>query len=286
MIGGVTVDHEGRTTLPGLWAAGEVTSSGLHGANRLASNSLLEGLVYGAKCGRGAAEAAAKMPDTFVVPPLEYRRAAGRVEPLDIADITNSLRSLMVRRMGIVREAAGLREAERQVAFWCRYALAARVRFAGRLGIAKPADDRPADDRLLALGARGVARRPFPQRFPAARRRQLVATHRLSGIAAVSLAASFCERLERSQKLAAKRKEDAPMDVLWEELRGGLHEHRAAGAHHRATAGGGHPGRHLRGAERQYEHKSAGMRTHMLVCVGERPYSRRHRPLPVSAKPA
>ncbi len=49
MIGGVTVDSRGRTTLPGLWAAGEVTSSGLHGANRLASNSLLEGLVYGAR---------------------------------------------------------------------------------------------------------------------------------------------------------------------------------------------------------------------------------------------
>ena len=52
MIGGCEVDGNAQTTLPGLWAAGEVTSSGLHGANRLASNSLLEGLVYGAIAGR------------------------------------------------------------------------------------------------------------------------------------------------------------------------------------------------------------------------------------------
>ncbi len=123
MIGGVTVNAQGRTTLSGLWAAGEVTSSGLHGANRLASNSLLEGLVYGTACGRGAAEQAARLPDTFVVPPLEFRQPADRTEPLDVADITNSLRSLMVRRMGIVRDRPGLREAERQVGFWCRYVL-------------------------------------------------------------------------------------------------------------------------------------------------------------------
>ncbi len=74
MIGGVTVDAEGRTTLAGLWAAGEVTSSGLHGANRLASNSLLEGLVFGAHAGRGAAREAAVMSDDLHAPALVESR--------------------------------------------------------------------------------------------------------------------------------------------------------------------------------------------------------------------
>jgi L-aspartate oxidase len=133
MIGGVRVDAYGRTTLPGLWAAGEVTSSGLHGANRLASNSLLEGLVYGTACGQGAGEAAASMPDTFVVPPVqaEFQPETGG-PALDIADLTNALRSLMVRRMGITRNREGLMEAESSVSFWCRYAL--RREFTTRAG--------------------------------------------------------------------------------------------------------------------------------------------------------
>ncbi len=123
-IGGVAVDRHGRTSLPGLWAAGEVTSSGLHGANRLASNSLLEGLVFGAACGQGAAESAAATPDDYAVPPVrsEFEPETGG-GPLDVADLTNSLRSLMVRRMGIVRDRKGLLEAGRTVSFWCRYVL-------------------------------------------------------------------------------------------------------------------------------------------------------------------
>lgn len=124
MLGGVTIDHQGRTTLPGLWAAGEVSSSGLHGANRLASNSLLEGLVFGTLCGQGASQAALATPDAFVVPAVVSKVAVATDEPLDVGDVTNSLRSLMVRKMGIVRDQATLLEAQSTVAFWCRYALA------------------------------------------------------------------------------------------------------------------------------------------------------------------
>ena len=124
MIGGVTVDDKGCTSIPGLWAAGEVTSSGLHGANRLASNSLLEGLVFGAACARGAAEIAAKMPDQLTALPLASRYEPDDSGTLDVADITNSLRSLMVRHMGVIREHAGLEESQHDVAFWCRYVLA------------------------------------------------------------------------------------------------------------------------------------------------------------------
>src|SRR5262249_50829808 len=122
MMGGVTVDTDGRTARPGRGAAGEVTSGGLHGANRLASNSLLEGLVFGAACGRGAAAAAVRMPDAFTALPVTSRFTP-ETGPLDVADITNSLRSLMVRNMGVVRDRTGLLEAERDVAFWCGYVL-------------------------------------------------------------------------------------------------------------------------------------------------------------------
>jgi len=123
MMGGIAVDFDGRTTLPGLWAAGEVIASGLHGANRLASNSLLEAMVYGAHSGEGASHAAAKLHDDFTASLVENPRIDTLTEPLKLADIRNSLQSLMWRNMGVRREAEGLEEALASIDHWSRYVL-------------------------------------------------------------------------------------------------------------------------------------------------------------------
>ena len=123
-IGGLSVDDDGRTSLPGLWAAGEVTSSGLHGANRLASNSLLEGLVYGARVADDVRAVLAKVgPVRLEVPPVHSAPRPPSRRPLDLNDIRDSLKAIMWRRVGIVRDAAGLQEAASQVDHWCRYVL-------------------------------------------------------------------------------------------------------------------------------------------------------------------
>jgi L-aspartate oxidase len=122
MIGGLTIDEDGRTTVPGLWAAGEVSSSGLHGANRLASNSLVEGLVYGRRTGVGSSHLASQQPDTFTAIPLKSDwPERPQDDSLDLEDLRNSLTSLMARYVGIERDAAGLKSAAEQVNFWDRY---------------------------------------------------------------------------------------------------------------------------------------------------------------------
>jgi L-aspartate oxidase len=123
MIGGVVVDLDGRTTLDGLWAAGEVTSTGLHGANRLASNSLLEGLVFGTRVGRAASEQALKMPDDFRVPNLAFHPEKNHAAALDVSDIRNSLQSLMWRSVGVQRRADRLEEALSAIQAFSRYVL-------------------------------------------------------------------------------------------------------------------------------------------------------------------
>jgi L-aspartate oxidase len=96
----------------------------LHGANRLASNSLLEGLVYGAHAGEGASRQAAQSADDFRALPLENPRLEDSTEPMDLADIRNSLKSLMWRSAGVRRAGDQLGEAEEAVDRWCGYVLA------------------------------------------------------------------------------------------------------------------------------------------------------------------
>jgi L-aspartate oxidase len=122
MIGGLTIDQQGRTTLPGLWAAGEVSSSGLHGANRLGSNSLLEGLVFGLRAGTGASELARAQPDSFSPIPLHSAwPERPQDDSLDLEDLRHSLTNLMGRSVGIERNAEDLKSAADQVNFWESY---------------------------------------------------------------------------------------------------------------------------------------------------------------------
>lgn len=123
MIGGVTVDQEGKTSLPGLWAAGEVACSGLHGANRLGSNSLLEGLVYGAHAGAGASDAALTMPNSYQALEIENAVRSEDHQQLDLTDIRNSLKSMMWRNAGVQRDAKGLQEAREMIETWTSYVL-------------------------------------------------------------------------------------------------------------------------------------------------------------------
>ncbi len=109
-MGGIAVDGDARSTLPGLWAVGEVASTGLHGANRLASNSLLEATVFGLRAARdiGASTSTARRPR---VPPLKEVRASG---PDDWSTMAR-LRQLMDRHVGVERDADGLRAALREL---------------------------------------------------------------------------------------------------------------------------------------------------------------------------
>jgi L-aspartate oxidase len=122
MIGGVDADLNGRTSLSGLYAIGEASCSGLHGANRLASNSLLEGLVFGARAGADAAAGATQNELKFPLM-LEHRIDRSPKTELDVADVKNSLRSVMWRNVGIEREGERLTETREIIAFWSRYVM-------------------------------------------------------------------------------------------------------------------------------------------------------------------
>ena len=109
MIGGVSTDQEGRSSLEGLYACGEVASTGVHGANRLGSNSLLEGLVFGERVARQLLHPVAGGP-LRPAETLEVVLPAGAGRPEEPASL-ELIRDTLWNKVGIVRYAAGLRDA-------------------------------------------------------------------------------------------------------------------------------------------------------------------------------
>jgi L-aspartate oxidase len=105
LMGGIRTDASGRSSLPGLYAAGEVACTGVHGANRLASNSLLEGLVFGARAGEAMREEAAESNSTteHAAAAIVTETNAERIETL-----REILRNAMWRDAGLLRHQQGL----------------------------------------------------------------------------------------------------------------------------------------------------------------------------------
>jgi len=124
MVGGVRTDLRGRTSVPNLFAVGEVAATGLHGANRLASNSLLEAIVMGEAAGRAASEAnnghaaGVRKPVKIVSDVPTSKRGE-----LDLSDVRTSLRSAMWRNVGIERNGTALADTAEMCEFWSRYTL-------------------------------------------------------------------------------------------------------------------------------------------------------------------
>ncbi len=123
MIGGVKTDAAARTSIRNLYACGEVASTCLHGANRLGSNSLLEGLVFGQIAGQSALQDIRPSRDRFSAPRMEFAIPDSDRSRLDTDDVRNALRALMWRNVGITRKETHLAEAEDIIHFWQRYVM-------------------------------------------------------------------------------------------------------------------------------------------------------------------
>lgn len=109
LMGGVAVDEWGRSSIDGLWACGETSATGVHGANRLASNSLLEALVYGSRVAIDVKNTLEKPASLTAARAAPHDDAGGSEST--VVQATSDLRNLMYANVGLVRTESGLREA-------------------------------------------------------------------------------------------------------------------------------------------------------------------------------
>jgi L-aspartate oxidase len=198
-MGGVATDLDGRTSVPGLWAAGEVACTGVHGANRLASNSLLEALVFGARVARSVAEALPHLRrpnvsnDSAKVSTV-VGNPAGGTGTGEARAVAVELRRMMWDEVGLVRSGEGLRRALARLAALESTAAAETSETGNLLTVA----------RLLAMSAlarpesRGAHfRSDHPAADPAWRRRIVLAPSpggpRVSAVPVLAPAAATAE---------------------------------------------------------------------------------------------
>jgi len=153
-IGGIATDAAGRTDLPGLWACGEVAATGLHGANRLASNSLMEALIFGTRVARDVGGRAGFRRPSVRVATEPSLQLAG-----DLAAALAPLRATMSRFVGVVRDEAGLGEAIERIDRMAAAPASPDPRVSGALTIARAV----AQAALVRRESRGAHfRRDFP----------------------------------------------------------------------------------------------------------------------------
>lgn len=138
LMGGIETDIDGRSSLPGLWAVGEVARTGVHGANRLASNSLLEAGVFGRRAARALAVTQPRASSLMHAPAV---RAARHPRSWDRIE----LQQLMWEAAGLERTEAGLRTAESRLLDW-------------RSSIGQPESITESEDRNLVDVALGIVR--------------------------------------------------------------------------------------------------------------------------------
>lgn len=145
-MGGIRTDLEGRSNVPGLWAAGECANTGVHGANRLASNSLLEGLVFADRVGREIHLAMQDTPRASAsLSPAPSDTDAGSDDAPEAHALLARMRSILTREAGVLRTEPGLAEAEIALADLLARAPTGAWRTADQLRVAA----------LIARSARG-----------------------------------------------------------------------------------------------------------------------------------
>jgi len=180
-MGGVAVDERGRTSLPGLWAAGEVASTGVHGANRLASNSLLEAVVFGARAAEDIAGADLPAPRAGERSELSHPASSLRQE--------RDLRVLMSADVGVLRTGAGLASALARITAMTRDAASPRMTNMATAALLVAA---AAYDRRESRGAQ--ARRDYPTPDPAQAHRNMLTLERARAIASNASADNAAKR--------------------------------------------------------------------------------------------